>query len=102
MATPQLPAEFVARMAEGLRVLAHAQRLRVVEFLDRRGAAPVHRILTAVGGAQGALSQHLIKMRQAGLIASERRGKEVWYAIANPDALTILNCMRKRYKRGAS
>jgi hypothetical protein len=37
-------------------------------------------------------------MRLSGLLRSERRGKEVWYAIANPDSLTILNCMRKRCK----
>jgi DNA-binding transcriptional ArsR family regulator len=101
MAT-ELPVPFLARMAEALRVLAHVQRLRVIEFLERHGPAPVHQIRLSVGGAQGALSQHLVKMRQAGLIACERRGKEVWYAIANPDSLTILNCMRKRYKGGAS
>jgi ArsR family transcriptional regulator len=102
MVTYELPAAFLIRMADALRVLAHVQRLRVIEYLERRGPAPVHQILAAVGGAQGALSQHLAKMRQAGLIASERHGKEVWYAIANPDALTILNCMRKRYKGGIS
>jgi ArsR family transcriptional regulator len=93
---PILPEPFVARMAEALRVLAHAYRLRIVEHLDRGGAAPVHAIGRALGGAQGALSQHLARMRAAGIIRAERRGKEVWYAIANPDALTILTCMRKR------
>jgi ArsR family transcriptional regulator len=85
-------------MAEVLRVLAHGYRLRIVEFLDMNGPSPVYRIVEALGGPQGALSQHLNKMRLSGLLRSERRGKEVWYAIANPDSLTILNCMRKRCK----
>ena len=96
---PSLPEPFVARMAESLRVLAHAYRLRIVEHLDGAGAAPVHAIGRALGGTQGALSQHLTRMRTAGLIRAERRGKEVWYAIANPDSLTILTCMRKRHAK---
>jgi DNA-binding transcriptional ArsR family regulator len=92
-----LPEPFMARMAEALRVLAHAYRLRVVEHLDRAGASPVHAIGRALGGAQGALSQHLTRLRAAGIIRADRRGKEVWYTIANPDSVTILNCMRKRH-----
>jgi len=45
---------------------------------------------------QAALSQHLSQMRRAGLLAARRRGQEVWYAIADPHALTILNCIRSK------
>lgn len=95
--TTTLPEPFMARMADALRVLAHAYRLRIIDYLDRAGPAPVHAIRLALGGTQGALSQHLTRMRAASIIRAERRGKEVWYAIANPDSLTILNCMRKRH-----
>jgi ArsR family transcriptional regulator len=95
--TKQLPEPFMTRMADALRVLAHAYRLRIIEHLDRKGASPVHAVGLALGGTQGALSQHLSRMRAAGIIRAERRGKEVWYTIANPDSLTILNCMRKRH-----
>lgn len=96
---PELPHQFLDEMADLLRVLAHGYRLRVVEYLDLHGASPVHRIVDALGGAQAALSQHLNKMRAAGLIRAERRGKEVWYDLSNPSALTILNCMRKRCQK---
>jgi DNA-binding transcriptional ArsR family regulator len=95
--TSTLPEPFMARMAEALRVLAHPYRLRVIEHLDRAGPAPVHAIGQALGGTQGALSQHLSRLRTAGILRADRRGKEVWYAIANPDSLIILNCMRKRH-----
>lgn len=94
--TPALSPSFMDQMADVLRVLAHGYRLRIVEHLDLEGPSPVFAIAAALGGPQGALSQHLTKMRAAGLLRCERRGKEVWYAIANPDSLTILNCMRKR------
>jgi DNA-binding transcriptional ArsR family regulator len=95
-----LPVDFMEEMASVLRILAHAYRLRIVERLDLRGPAPGHQLLAELGGTQGALSQHVNKLRQAGVLRAERRGKEVWYALANPDALTILNCMRKRQRAG--
>ncbi len=97
--SPELPWPFLERMADVLRVMAHAQRLRLVELLENR-EAPVHELTAALGVPQATVSQHLNRMRAVGLMASERRGKEVWYRIANPDALTILGCMRKRRSLG--
>ena len=93
-----LPVAYLEKMADALRIMGHVYRLRIVERLDLLGPAPGHRLLAELGGAQGALSQHLNKLRLAGVIRAERRGKEVWYGLANPDALTILNCMRKRHR----
>ena len=97
MKTRTLPVAFLANMADVLRILGHAYRLRLVERLDLRGPAPGHLLLAELGGAQGALSQHVNKLRLAGVIRGERRGKEVWYSLASPAALTILNCMRKKH-----
>lgn len=93
-----LPIDFLNHMAGVLKVMGHGYRLRIIEFLDLNGQMPAHRLQAALGGAQSAISQHLTKLRQAGVIRAERRGKEVWYALAAPSALTILNCMRKRRK----
>lgn len=98
MKARMLPQKFLEQMADALRVLGHAYRLRIVERLDRRGPAPGHRLLAELGGAQGALSQHLTKLRLAGAIRAERRGKEIWYSLDSPAPLTILNCMRKRHE----
>lgn len=92
----ELPVELLQRMAEVLRVLAHAQRLKVIEILQCDTEAPVHSIVDRMGLPQAAVSQHLNHMRRAGLIKSERRGREVWYCISDPSSLTILDCIRKR------
>ena len=90
-----LPDALLDAMAEVLRLLAHPQRLRIVEILERCGTAPVHEIVEALDLPQGATSQHLGLMKKVGLVESERRGREVWYRVADPRALTILNCIRK-------
>lgn len=85
-------------MAERLKVLAHPHRLKIVEILHGCEEAPVHEIMSRVPLPQATASHHLNAMRRAGLIRADRRGKEVWYRIADPDSLTILDCIRK--KRG--
>jgi len=86
-------AETLARTAEMLRLLAHPQRLQLVGLLHRVPAAPVHELVGALAAPQAVTSQHLNRMRRAGLVAAERRGKEVWYRLADRRALKILNCV---------
>jgi len=92
----RLSPDFVAKMAESLRVLAHRDRLRIVELLDILGESPVRELIERTGLPQATVSHHLNRMRRAGLISSSRRGREIWYRITDPKAVTILNCMRRR------
>ena len=89
-----LPAARLETMAQLLRVVGHPARLRILDFLETESQAPVHAITAAAGQPQASVSNHLTKMRQAGILNARRRGKEVWYAIASPHAVTILKCMR--------
>jgi ArsR family transcriptional regulator, zinc-responsive transcriptional repressor len=94
----ELPVELLQRMAEVLKVLAHAHRLKIVEILKLEQEAPVHEIIARLGLPQATISQHLNQMRRVGLVKARRDGKEVWYSIADPSSLTILDCIQK--KRG--
>lgn len=91
-----LPIDLLSRLADTLKLLAHPQRLKIVDILQREEEAPVHELTHQLGLAQAATSHHLNRMRRVGLVASERRGKEVWYRIADPKALKILDCVRKK------
>ncbi|MDP6523629.1 MAG: metalloregulator ArsR/SmtB family transcription factor [Kiritimatiellia bacterium] len=93
-----LPPDFMASMAESLKVLAHRDRLRIVELLDLLGESPVRVLIENIGLPQATVSHHLNRMKRAGLIRSNRRGREIWYSIADANSLTILNCMRKGRK----
>lgn len=92
----EIPMELLERMAGALKVLAHPCRLKIVELLQREGDAPVHQIMHRINLPQATISQHLNQMRRAGLVKATRRGKEVWYGIADPSALTILDCIRRK------
>lgn len=92
-----LPPALLARMADVLKVLAHPDRLKIIETLDRESTAPVFHIMAATRLPQAAVSQHLTQMRRVGLVACERRGKEVWYRIDDRSALTILGCIRANH-----
>jgi ArsR family transcriptional regulator len=91
-----IPVELLDRMAQRLRLLAHADRLRIVEILAAEGAAPVHLLVERLGLPQGATSQHLNQMRRMGLLIGQRKGREVWYRIGDPRSLTILECIRSK------
>jgi len=88
-----LTAETLTHAAEKLKILAHPQRLRLIEILEREQEVPVHALIEETGFPQAVVSQHLNQMRRSDLLASERRGKEMWYSIADPRALSILNCI---------
>lgn len=92
--TAPIPDEALDMAAAALRVLAHPQRLRIVEAIERRPRS-VGEIAEIVGLPQAACSQHLSNMRAHGLLRASREGREVHYAIADPRAVAVLDCIRK-------
>ena len=92
----ELTPELLERMAQVLKLLAHPQRLKLIDVLERMGQAPVHELVRMVGAPQAVISLHLNQMRRMGLVACERRGQEVWYRIEDPRSLTILDCIRSK------
>ncbi len=92
-----LPEDFINQMAETIKIIGHPQRLRILEFLDVYGESPVNQIIEGINGQQSAVSQHLNRLRQAGVLSCRRERNQVFYKIAAQNALTILNCMRHKY-----
>lgn len=87
----------LARMAKVLKLLAHPYRLKIIDILESEESAPVHALMERLGLSQAVTSNHLKKMLRVGLVASKRRGKEVWYSLGDRRSLTILNCMRAKH-----
>ncbi|MEU4245528.1 metalloregulator ArsR/SmtB family transcription factor [Actinoplanes sp. NPDC026619] len=77
------PAEsVVAAAAVALALLGDVTRLRLaVRLLD--GEQDVTTLTEAVGAARPAVSQHLAKLRLAGLVATRRDGRRVLYTLAD-------------------
>lgn len=73
-----------------LRALAHPVRVRIVSLLSE-GELCVKRLEEILGVPQSSVSQHLTRLRYAGLISSERRGHLVCYRLTDGPASAIVS-----------
>jgi len=79
-----------------LKQLANAKRLLILcQLLG--GEETVLELAAHVGLSQSALSQHLLKMKAAGLVQSEKRGQKVYYSIQSSEVRTILSVLHGIY-----
>lgn len=70
-------------VADILRALANERRLMILCKLVEYGEATVGTLVDAVGISQSALSQHLAKMRDEGIVVFRRESQTLWYRIAD-------------------
>lgn len=89
-------AQHAANASKLLKQLANANRLLILCQLVE-GEETVLHLAGKVGLSQSALSQHLIKMKAAGLVGSEKRGKKVFYFLAGREAQMILSTLHDIY-----
>ena len=68
------------RLARLLKVLSVGTRVRIVQLL-KGGALCVNALAARLDVTQGAVSQHLRIMRDAGLVIDEKRGYYVHYRL---------------------
>jgi len=94
-----MPHDYLVQVSETIKIIGHPQRLRILEYIDLHGESTVGAIVAGTGGQQAAVSQHLNKMRLAGIISSRRDGRQVYYRGLAESAVTILACMRRKYER---
>ena len=83
-----------AEAARVLRLLANENRLLLLCHLAGEGEASVNRLVALVGLSQPALSQHLAKLREDGLVAARRDAQQVFFRLAVPRVTALLVAMR--------
>lgn len=72
-----------------MRALADPTRLAVYERLAQNQEISVAELTRGSGVTQGAVSQHLKSLKQAGLVAERAEGRNVYYR-ASPEGLAPL------------
>ena len=88
---PDVEREHAARMAEVAKALGDPVRLQLVDVLRKHaGKVCVCELVPLFDIAQPTLSHHLKKLREAGIMDSERRGLWAYYYVI-PDALEELS-----------
>ena len=75
------------------KALAHPSRLAVAEALAA-GERCVCELQELVGGDMSTVSRHLSVLKNAGVIADEKKGQWVYYHLTLPCVTTFLNCLR--------
>lgn len=93
----QLPVNVMKKAAKGITYISHPLRLRILEFLDVNGASSVSAITKGIDGEQVFVSQSLRKLREAGLVKTERRGIFIYYNIQEEYPASIFFCIRKLF-----
>src|ERR1044072_5998018 len=73
-----------------LKELSDPLRLRVVDRLGHDGPATVSRLAAELDVPLPKLSNHLRRLRDAGLVAVERDGRQAVYALADPGLQALL------------
>lgn len=76
--------------AEILKQLAHPQRLCIVRNL-MDGGCNVTKMQNCLGVAQTNVSQHLAKLKAAGIITGKRKGNEIYYEVTSDLAKKIIS-----------
>lgn len=66
-----------------LSALSNPIRLQLIQCLSQKPKS-VSEMITICGLSQSAVSQHLAKLRRAGLVKTEKKGKTVYYFLAYP------------------
>jgi len=90
-------AESAGEAARMLRLLANEKRLLVLCALALKGEASVSELAAEADLGMSALSQHLAKLREDGLVATRKEAQTVYYRIDDPDAARILKTLKEIY-----
>jgi ArsR family transcriptional regulator len=73
-----------------LKSMANEARLLVLCHLAEAGELSVGELTDRIGLGQSALSQHLAKLREQGLVATRKSAQSVFYRVCDPKAHQVL------------
>lgn len=80
------------------KAIAHEHRLELLEALAQ-GERSVEILANRTGLSIANASQHLQQLRRAGLIASRREGKYIFYRLSGADVLDVLAALTRTGER---
>ena len=90
-------------MAKILKTVAHPVKLEILEVLESHEPMDVSSLCAEIGAECqiSMMSQHLAKMKDNGILKSEKKGKQVFYSIANRSLLNVLDGMTGVFGEGS-
>jgi DNA-binding transcriptional ArsR family regulator len=83
------------RAAQLLKLLANEHRLLILCQLAAEEEMTVNALAAAVGLSQSALSQHLARLREDGLVVFRREAQTLHYRVDDANTLEILQILKR-------
>ena len=80
--------------AEMCKVFSNSTRLEILNLL-RDVELSVTELINKTGLSQANISQHLAIMKSKGIVASRRRGKNIYYSLENPKIIKAFDIIRE-------
>ena len=80
-------------ISEVLKALAHPVRLCIVRGLLEKGGCNVCHMQECLGMPQSTTSQHLQKLRSAGILSGQRKGLEVTYQVCDQRVVELIKVL---------
>ncbi len=93
--------DLFARFAQVGKALGNGHRLELLEFLAQ-GERSVEELARAAGLSIANASQHLQRLRHAGLVAARMQGHRVCYRLADEDVVALMGLLRRIAERNSA
>lgn len=90
-----LSAEQLDKAANMLKAIAHPMRIAILNYLDngkKRTVTEIHNLLEI---EQSTTSHHLGILKDKGVLASQRDGKNTYYFVKDENLSDIIECLNK-------
>ena len=78
-----------------LKTIAHPLRIGIISLLVENDRVCVNDICSKLKSEQSLTSHHLSNMKLAGILGSERNGKNINYYLKMPEVVDVIKCMSK-------
>ena len=82
--------------AELLKTIAHPVRICIIRGLLEKGECNVTYMQTCLGTPQSTVSQHIQKLKAAGIIEGRRNGLEIYYSVKNEKVADLIKLLFKK------
>ena len=76
-----------------LKSIAHPKRMEILDLLGDDKKMSVTEIYNRLNMEQAVASQHLILLKNKGVLSSTKKGKSIFYFLAMPELLNILEIL---------
>ncbi|MCC9136623.1 ArsR/SmtB family transcription factor [Pontibacter silvestris] len=85
----------IDKAAAMLKVLAHPKRLAIVDLLGKEDKMTVTEIYKYLDLPQAIASQHLITLKDKGVLSSFKVGTKIYYSLAIPKLIDVIDCLEE-------